>query len=234
MSPARDTVKLVLALLAATALLVLASGCGRDEPDLSSGKALFVQKCGSCHELSRADTQGKTGPNLDESFETALREGFNRETVKGIVQRQIDNPLNNSKMPAGLVKGKDASDVSAYVAKVAGRSGEDSGALAQAGLAGATSGKQIYTAAGCGSCHKLADAASNGATGPSLDELAQAASERKPGTEAEGYVLESLTQPDAFTVEGFAKGVMPSYEGKLSDKQLDALVKYLLEASGGG
>ena len=112
-----------------------------------------------------------------------------------------------------------------------GHVGDDAGDL--------TRGKELFINGqggkqSCGSCHKLADAASNGTTGPGLDELAQAAGERKPGTDAEAYVRESLTQPDAFTVEGFAKGVMPSYEGRLDDKQLDALVKYLLEASGGG
>ena len=39
---------------------------------------------------------------------------------------------------------------------------------------------------------------------------------------------ESIVDPDAYTVSGFGKGVMPSYEGKLTDKQLDALVQYLL------
>ena len=41
-------------------------------------------------------------------------------------------------------------------------------------------------------------------------------------------MLESITDPEAFTVSGFGKGVMPGYEGKLTKKQLDALVEYLL------
>ena len=39
---------------------------------------------------------------------------------------------------------------------------------------------------------------------------------------------ESIADPEAYTVSGFGKGVMPSYEGKLTDKQLDALVQFLL------
>ena len=35
--------------------------------------------------------------------------------------------------------------------------------------------------------------------------------------------------PDAYTVSGFGAGVMPSYEGKLTDKQLQALVQFLIE-----
>ena len=41
-------------------------------------------------------------------------------------------------------------------------------------------------------------------------------------------MLESIGDPSAYTVSGFGKGVMPSYQGKLSDKQLKALVDYLL------
>jgi hypothetical protein len=42
-------------------------------------------------------------------------------------------------------------------------------------------------------------------------------------------VEESLVDPDAVTVEGFQTGVMPSYDGKLSEQQLKALVDYLLD-----
>ena len=45
----------------------------------------------------------------------------------------------------------------------------------------------------------------------------------KPGKSAEDYVHESIVEPDAYTVSGFGKGVMPSYEGKLSDKQLEPM-----------
>jgi hypothetical protein len=38
----------------------------------------------------------------------------------------------------------------------------------------------------------------------------------------------SLVDPDAFTVSGFQAGVMPSYEGRLDERQIQALVDYLL------
>jgi mono/diheme cytochrome c family protein len=204
------------------------AACGRDDTDLSNGKAQFVQQCGSCHELSRAGTQGQTGPSLDAAFRAALRDGMNRDTIEGVVHRQIANVRRNSKMPADLVTGDDARDVAAYVAYATGKTGEDSGALAQAGLAGATTGEQIFTAAGCGGCHQLAAAGGTGSIGPSLEQLASAAGEREPGKSAEQYVRESLVDPDASVVSGFGEGVMPSFDGKLSDKQLDALVQFLL------
>ena len=221
MSLARNT---ALSLLAAAIALPLAA-CGRDEADLSNGKALFTQECGSCHILGRAGTQGRTGPDLDAAFRTALADGMDRETVEGVVNRQILHP--NSKMPAEIVTGDDARDVAAYVGFAAARSGEDQGALAQAGLAGARTGDQIFTAAGCSACHTLAKANANGTVGPSLDDLAQVAAQE--GGSPEEFVRESIVDPDATVAEGFQSGVMPAFEGRLSDRQLDALVQYLLE-----
>jgi len=227
-SLARNTAKPLLAALSTAAVALPLAACGRDEPDLSNGKALFVQRCGSCHALGRAGTQGTQGPNLDDAFRAALARGMNRETVDGVVRRQIANVRRSSIMPANLVKGDDARDVAAYVGFAADKSGEDRGALAQAGLAGATSGDQIFTAAGCGACHTFSKAGANATIGPNLNELATAAGKRRPGTPAEEYVKQSILDPDAFTVSGFQPGVMPSFEGKLDDKQLQALVDYLL------
>ena len=225
MSLARNTVKPLVAALTAAAVALPLGACGRDEPDLSNGKAMFTQKCGSCHQLNRAGTQGTTGPNLDAAFRAALATGMTRETVEGIVHKQILHPRRNSQMPAELVTGKDASDVAAYVAFAAHRSGEDAGALAQAGLAGATTGEQIFTAAGCAGCHKLAKAGANGTIGPSLDDLANSPDVKG---NPEDYVRESILDPDKVVVSGFQPGVMPSFDGKLSDKQVQALVQYLL------
>ena len=227
MSLLRTPFKPLLAAVAAIAIVAL-TACGREEDDLSNGKAQFVQKCGSCHELSRAGTQGQTGPSLDAAFRAALADGMNRDTVEGVVHRQIGNVRRNSKMPEDLVTGADARDVAAYVAYATGKTGEDTGALAQAGLSGATTGAQIYTAAGCGGCHQLSKAGTTGNIGPSLNQLASAAGQREPGKSASEYTHESIVDPDAVTVSGYNAGVMPSYEGKLTEKQLDALVEYLL------
>ena len=227
MSLARNTAKPLLAAVVAVAVALPMTACGRDENDLSNGKALFTQNCGSCHVLDRAGTQGRTGPNLDAAFRAALARGMDRETIEGVVHSQILHPRKNSAMPAGLVEGSDAQDVAAYVAYAAERRGEDEGALAQAGLAGATTGAEIFTAAGCGACHTLGKAGTNAQIGPNLDELAAEAGNRTDATPEE-YTTESILDPEAFTVPGFQSGVMPAYEGRLDEKQVQALVKYLL------
>jgi mono/diheme cytochrome c family protein len=220
------------AALCAVALTLPLGACGRGgDADLSTGKAQFVEKCGSCHTLARAGTAGTQGPNLDKAFQAALADGMNRDTVEGIAHKQILHPRRNSIMPAGLVKGDDARDVAAYVGYAAARTGDDQGALASAGLAQATTGKQIFTAAGCAGCHTFTPAGAKGTIGPNLDQLAAAAGKREPGKSAEQYIRESLTKPDAFLVPGFGNA-MPSFQGKLTDKQIQALIDFLLKNGG--
>jgi uncharacterized cupredoxin-like copper-binding protein len=132
----------VLAGLAA----VMFGGCQlKDDGDnLVNGKAMFAERCSSCHQLARANAQGVTGPSLDEAWQQAERDGFGRTTYKGLVKRQIAQPNGRTTdpntgeeqaiMPKDLVKGEDAEDVAAYVAYAAARPGEDTGRLAQAGL----------------------------------------------------------------------------------------------------
>lgn len=226
MSLARNTAtSLIVTLVVAAAALSLVA-CGRDEADLSNGKAEFVENCGSCHVLGRAGTAGPTGPDLDAAFRSALADGMDRETVEGVVHKQILNPRKNSAMPADLVEGDDARDVAAYVGYAAARAGQDEGALAAAGLSGATTGEQIFTAGGCAGCHTLGKANATGSIGPSLDDLAAAAG---GGGSPEDFVIESVVDPDADVADGFQPGVMPSYEGRLNEEQLQALAEYLLE-----
>ena len=232
MSLTRNTARALLAPICTLAIALAVGACGRDEPDLESGKAQFVEKCGSCHTLERAGTAGNVGPNLDTAFQTALADGMDRDTIEGIVHRQILHPRIDSQMPAGLVKGQDAKDVAAYVGYAAANKGSDGGALASAGLAQAKSGEQIFTAAGCAGCHEFAPAGSNGNIGPSLDQLKTEAGNIEPGKSAEEYVRESLTDPGAFLVQGYPNA-MPSFQGRLTDEQIQALVDYLLQTGGG-
>jgi cbb3-type cytochrome c oxidase subunit III len=148
-------------LICATALL--AAGCGTgglsSGGDASSGKQLFVAKCGGCHALADAGTNGAVGPNLDDAFKYDREQGYENSTIEQVVRDQIE--IAGGKMPANLYRGQDAADVAAYVASVAGVPGKG-GNL--------TSGKDIFVA-NCGSCHTLADAATSGKVGPNLDQL---------------------------------------------------------------
>jgi mono/diheme cytochrome c family protein/plastocyanin len=115
----------VLAIAALAAGSLLLSACGRNGTDLVNGKTLFTSRCGSCHAMARAGSQGVQGPNLDHAFATARQDGMTAQTVRGIVKHQIGYPRRSSIMPAKLVKGDDASDVAAYVGYAAGIPGKD-------------------------------------------------------------------------------------------------------------
>jgi plastocyanin len=124
---------------------VVLGGCNLADSgtNMVNGKEQFVAKCASCHVLERAGATGVVGPNLDEAFQRARKDGFGESTFEGLVYAQILNPAINpqvdpitkrpASMPAKLVTGDDAEDVAAYVASAAGKPGEDTGALAEVG-----------------------------------------------------------------------------------------------------
>jgi cytochrome c oxidase subunit 2 len=82
-------------------------------------------------------------------------------------------------------------------------------------------GKAVFTgASGCGGCHTLADAGTNGQIGPNLDTVLK-------GKDA-AFITQSIVSPDAVIAKGFTKGIMPSnFKSSLSKAQLTALVAYL-------
>jgi plastocyanin len=124
-----------LAALAPGALLLIAlGGCSLKHPvpNVVRGKQLFVAKCGSCHTLSHAGTTGAIGPNLDVAFRQDRADGFHSTDIRGLVDYWIQYPGAGEVMPAMLFSGQAAQDVAGYVAQVAAKPGQDSGALAAA------------------------------------------------------------------------------------------------------
>jgi cbb3-type cytochrome c oxidase subunit III len=184
--------------------------------DIGAGKELFVKECGSCHTLADAGTQGTIGPNLDDAFGPAKEQGFAESTIAAIVADQIRYPSNSkvtvqgAEMPANLVEGNDVDSVAEYVASVAGTTPQGGGG----GKITTTSGKDIFTSAGCASCHTLADAGATGTIGPNLDQA-------KPSKQ---LAIDRVTN---------GQGVMPSFKDKLSKQQIEAVATYVSTASGG-
>src|SRR5258708_33105958 len=93
---------------------------------------LFVAKGGACPALARAGTKGIVGPNLDEAFRGSIEEGLQRNTVRGVVEGQIQIPNPEGAMPKDPVKGSTLRDDAAYVAKFPARPGKDTGWAARA------------------------------------------------------------------------------------------------------
>jgi cytochrome c6 len=75
-------------------------------------------------------------------------------------------------------------------------------------------GKQVFETAGCKSCHTLKDAGATGTVGPNLDQV-------KPPLD---LVIDRVTN---------GKGVMPSFSGQLSEKQIADVAAYVVQATQG-
>ena len=76
----------------------------------AAGAEAFTQNCGSCHTLKAAGTQGTVGPNLDDMKPSSA-------LVLSAIQK---GGQGSGTMPKDLLTGKDAQEVSDYVAEVAG------------------------------------------------------------------------------------------------------------------
>jgi cytochrome c6 len=206
------------------------AGCGtggvsRTAGDVQNGGKLFSQKCGGCHALAAAGAQGTIGPNLDGAFAGDREQGFRQDTIRNVVLDQMRLPSapmpgpntlfptcksGTNDKPQGCVPDQNSAmeDVAAYVASTAGVNGAE----AKPASAGSTNGKSIFTT-NCGSCHTLAAAATSGTVGPNLDQL-------KP----------PLARVKAQVIKG--GGVMPAFKGKLTDKQIDAVAKFVASSAG--
>jgi mono/diheme cytochrome c family protein/azurin len=182
----------ILVLAATTA----AHGCSlkEDNPDLVAGKRAFVQKCGSCHALRRAGTKGTVGPDLDQAFQQAEKEGFGESAIRGVIKKQILFPARGGVMPANLATGEQADDISAYVAKVVARPGKDAGLLATA-VQPAGSGKPV--------------AAKNGVLSIAADPTGQLAFVAKQATAPAGALTIEMPNesgvPHDLTIDGKGK-----------------------------
>jgi mono/diheme cytochrome c family protein len=225
--------RLVLVVTVCAGALALAlSGCGTggytSEGSQGAGKELFQQRCGGCHTLADAGTNGNIGPDLDDAFAQAREAGMTSETFTQVVSSQIRFPIEHPVTGAPGMPGPDGpmgtlpscddvegdafcvedqdgaiEDVATYVGAVAG-----TGVTAEQ----PTDGKSIFTA-NCGSCHTLADAGTSGAVGPNLDEA------RPP----KDLVVDRVTN---------GKGAMPSFSDSLDEQQIQAVADYVSGAAG--
>jgi mono/diheme cytochrome c family protein len=225
MSRLSQLIRPLLALAALAGLIVVASGCGTTTADTERGRVLFIQKCGTCHTMAQAGTTAEVGPSLDGAFASAREIGENSDTIEGIVKAQVENPRPDNgnpavSMPAEIVTGQDLDDVAAYIGQYAGVPG-----AAPPQVPGGP-GAQVFANNGCGGCHTLAAAKSGGVTGPNLDEVL-------PGQSLE-EIHEDIADPNKEIAKGYPPNVMPAtYEQTLTPKELEDLVKYLFEETGG-
>ena len=91
-----------------------------ESPAIKRGADLFAARCGGCHTLSAAGTQGSNtsikygertdGPNLDQR----------KETTDQVLYAVRNGGFSGAIMPQNIVVGQDAQDVAEFVAAYAG------------------------------------------------------------------------------------------------------------------
>jgi mono/diheme cytochrome c family protein len=214
----------VIATAAAAIAVVGMTGCDLGpKANVDKGQALFTQKCGSCHTLTGAGTNGDVGPNLDYAFKQARANGMDSDTIEGVVKAQVENPRpaatqqTDVYMPPKLVEGDDLNNVAAYVASVAGVPGIKAPVFAP----------PQFFATNCGGCHTLSQAGTTGTTGPNLDEALKGMSVAQ--------ISHSISDPNAVIAPGYQPNVMPQNFGQtLTPPQLQQLATYLQTTVNGG
>jgi mono/diheme cytochrome c family protein len=87
-----------------------------------TGRELFGQHCGVCHTLAAANTAGKVGPNLDllRPSATLVLHTINNGCLPNPPTGSAEACLGYGVMPSDVVTGRQAQQVAAFVARVAG------------------------------------------------------------------------------------------------------------------
>jgi mono/diheme cytochrome c family protein len=93
----------------------------RRNADLNRGAALFAQRCGGCHTLDAAGTEGSSVSIADPERVDGPNFNVRKENMADVLYAIRNGGFSGGIMPQNLVVGKDARDVAAFVAKYAGR-----------------------------------------------------------------------------------------------------------------
>jgi cytochrome c oxidase subunit II len=94
------------------------------------------------------------------------------------------------------------------------------------GVSSVDFGKMLFSKQACNTCHNLEG---QKLVGPPLNGIYGKTEQLESGesiTIDDNYLRESMMEPNAKIVKGFAP-VMPTYKGKLKDDQVNALIDYL-------
>jgi cytochrome c oxidase subunit 2 len=93
-------------------------------------------------------------------------------------------------------------------------------------------GRKLFQVRGCTQCHSMDGSAK---TGPTLLGVFGRTEQMANGTSLtvdENYIRESILEPNARVVAGF-EPVMPTYQGRLKDEEIMAIIEYLKAPTGG-
>lgn len=87
-------------------------------------------------------------------------------------------------------------------------------------------GEQLYSQRGCKTCHSVDGSPLVGPTWKGLFGTDRKFADGSTAQADENYITNSINNPAGQVVEGFPPS-MPSYQGQLSDKEINAIVEYI-------
>jgi mono/diheme cytochrome c family protein len=118
--------RVTYAVCIAAAALVM-SGCGsegvslsKDDPD-HTGAEIFAARCGGCHTLDVAGTQGSATNVSDRENVDGPNFNVRKEQVPDVLFAIANGGFSGAIMPENIVTGPEAQAVAAFVAKYAGQ-----------------------------------------------------------------------------------------------------------------
>ena len=85
-------------------------------------------------------------------------------------------------------------------------------------------GATLVETQACAGCHRAAA----DRVAPAFEGIADRAAARRPPLSAEAYLYESIIDPMAYVVEGYAPAMPQDFADRLSDEQVGDLIAYLL------
>ncbi len=118
--------RLTIAACAATAALAV-GGCGsqdvqvaEDDPD-HAGAVLFADRCGGCHTLEAAGTEGSASEVTDRERTDGPNFDTRKEDVDDVLYAIANGGFSGAIMPENIATGREADAIARFLAKYSGR-----------------------------------------------------------------------------------------------------------------
>jgi mono/diheme cytochrome c family protein len=119
--------RIAVPIVALTVVAALLAACGTEgisssvTPPYKPGAVLFAQRCGGCHTLGPAGTEGTSVNKKDRERTDGPNLNKRKESIPCVLYAIRNGGFSGAIMPQNIVAGPQAQEVAAFVAKYAGQ-----------------------------------------------------------------------------------------------------------------
>jgi hypothetical protein len=119
--------RIAVPIVALTVVAAFLAACGTEgisssvTPPYKPGAVLFAQRCGGCHTLGPAGTQGTSVNKKDRERADGPNLNKRKESIPCVLYAIRNGGFSGAIMPQNIVTGPQAQEVAAFVAKYAGQ-----------------------------------------------------------------------------------------------------------------